>query len=76
MKHFAPPVTHVATSTPVVSKRRLLEDRKRGLERMVSARLAAARRGCTTADVRELSAALRKVKAEIAKLQGGGGANP
>jgi chaperonin GroEL (HSP60 family) len=48
--------------------RRLLEERKATLELQVAARLRAAREGGAQADVKALSAALRTVKRQIAKL--------
>ena len=32
MKHYAPQPTHIVAAIPAVTKRQLLQDRKRGLE--------------------------------------------
>jgi hypothetical protein len=48
--------------------RRLLEERKATLELQVRARLQTAREADASADVKALSATLRSVKAQIAKL--------
>jgi hypothetical protein len=67
-RHYEAQPTHTVAAVPAVSKRAVLLDRKAGLEEMVRSRLAAAGHVKGAADVRELSAALRRVKAEIAKL--------
>ena len=69
MKHYQPAPTHIAPPPlPAVPMRRLLEERKATLELQVAARLRAAREGGVPADVKALSAALRTVKRQIAKL--------
>ena len=69
MKHYQTKPTFIAPPPPpAVPMRRLLEERKAVLELQVRARLRSAREGDTSADVKALSAALRTVKAQIAKL--------
>jgi uncharacterized protein (UPF0335 family) len=50
--------------------RRLLEERKAGLEAQVKERFRAARANGATADVKMLSATLRALKRQIAKAKG------
>jgi hypothetical protein len=71
MRHYGAKADRAPLAAPATTKRAVLQGRKRGLELMISSRLAAARRRGETADVKDLSACLRGVKAEIAKLGGG-----
>ena len=69
MKHYAPQPTHIVAAIPAVTKRQLLQDRKRGLELQVATEHRAARAEDRPAKVAALSAALRVVKAQIAGLK-------
>lgn len=69
MRHYTATQAHVMAAPPVVSKLCLLRGRAEGLKAMIRVKLAGARRSKKPADVRELSATLRAVKAEIATLE-------
>ncbi len=70
MKHLPVPAKHLRATLPVVGMRRLLEERKAGLEAQVKERFRAARANGATADVKMLSATLRALKRQIAKAKG------
>ena len=70
MKHYqTKPVFTAPPPPPTVSKRRLLEDRKAALELEIRDRLRSARTSVFPANVKSLSAALRKVKADLAAIK-------
>ena len=66
VKHFERHAKIEVQAAEPVSALGILEDRKAGLEDMIRARFRAARAGKCDCNVANLSAALRKVKADIA----------
>jgi len=72
--HHAPAVSHLRAALPVVGMVTLLEDRKTTLQAMIAERFRQARAAGTVANVKQLTASLRAVKAQLTVARGHGAA--
>lgn len=69
MKHYAPQPTHIVPAIPAVSRVTLLQYRKQAIEAQIASEHRTAREEVRPANVKVMSAVLRAVKKDLARVK-------